>query len=156
MACRQVVGRILLVLIFLLSGIGKLADSKPNQDFLNARYEANFKFYAQLGVPLPPVALIKDFSQIIIFAMGGVMVLASILTIFSLKPGACVLIAQMTLITVIMHNPLLSANSQEAQLELIHALKNIAIIGGLMQVCCQSCGVKAEVTATEKPKKKVD
>ena len=157
MACKQAVGRFLLVLIFIASGLAKLSDPAPQQAHMNSNYKANVEFYSKYGITLPSAALISEFSKGIIMTMGGVMLVAALLTLFNLKYGPCILVAQMVLITVMMHNPMIASNSQEAQLQLVNALKNLAIIGGLMQVCCQHCGeCKTETVTAEKPKKKVD
>lgn len=159
MAMKQVVGRVLLLLMFLASSLNKLSDPEPSQKLLSARYEANEKFYGRLGLPLPlSSATVAGLSGLIIQVMGALMLLGSVLTLFNLKYGPCILTAQMVLITVIIHNPMVATTSQDTQNELIQALKNLAVIGGLMQICCQQCGsAKTEtVPAAEKSKKKKD
>ena len=160
MALKQIVGRVLLLLMFFGASMDKLSNPGHSQALLNSRYAANEKFYGQLGLPLPlSSATVLSFSGVIIQVMGALMLIGSVLTLFNLKYGPCILTAQMVMITVIIHNPMLATTSQDTQNELIQALKNLAVIGGLMQICCQQCtsGAKTEPTpATEKGKKKVD
>lgn len=160
MAVRQMLGRLLLVLMFLASGVDKVSNPAPGQALLNARYEATEKFVGRLGVPLPLSAeVVKELSQVIIQIMGVLMLVGAMLTLFNLRYGPGLLTAQMILITVVIHNPMLATSSQETQNELIQALKNLAVIGGLLQVCCQQCvstPKQEHVQVGEKPKKKTD
>ena len=160
MAMKQVVGRVLLLLMFLASSVDKLSNPEHSQKLLSARYEANEKFYGRLGLPLPlSAAAVTGLSGLIIQVMGVLMLIGSLLTLFNLRYGPCILSVQMVLITVIIHNPMLATTSQDTQNELIQALKNLAVIGGLMQICCQQCGsgVKTEAApAADKGKKKKD
>jgi putative oxidoreductase len=109
-------GRILIALIFVMSGLGKIAAP------------ANTIAYIQsAGAPLAPVAYV---IAVIVEVVGGLALMVG----FQTRLTATVL-AVFTLATAILFH-----NNMADQNQMIHFLKNIAITGGLLQVIAFGAG----------------
>ena len=110
------VGRVLLGVLFLMSGLGKLAAPAATQGYI-----------AAVGLPLPFVAYLGS---------TGVEVIGGVLLIIGLQTRlAASALAVFTLLTaVFFHNNFADQN------QMIHFMKNIAIIGGLLQVAAFGAG----------------
>lgn len=104
------VGRILLVLIFLQSGIEKFVQ-----------YSGTLGYMTRAGLPFPEVLLV---------ASGVVETLCAVAIIAGWKArwAAAALVVWMIPVTVIFHNPALG------QGPMIHFMKNLAITGGLLML----------------------
>ncbi len=109
-------GRLLMAALFIVGGLGKIADPAGTQAYI-----------ASVGLPLPLLGLI---IAVIVELGGGVLLLigyrarnvAPILALFTLATG------------IFFHNNFADQN------QLIHFIKNIAIIGGLLQVAAFGAG----------------
>jgi putative oxidoreductase len=115
------VGRILVAVIFIYSGIGKLADPSATAGYI-----------ASKGLPLPMVAAV---AAGLVEAMGG---LALALGLFA-RWGALALIVFMIPTTIIFHNPA-GLDGMQAQMQTIQLLKNLAITGGLFAIAAFGAG----------------
>lgn len=111
------IARVLIALMFVVAGVQKLQ---------------NFSMFAEgvgtnLGLPLPQVvAALVIFIEIVVaaaFAYG-----------YKVKETAYILIGFVVLTIVLVHNPMKDAGQLGA------ALKNLALIGGLLAAGC--CGGK--------------
>lgn len=104
------VGRILLVLIFLQSGIEKFVQ-----------YSGTLGYMTRAGLPFPEVLLV---------ASGVVETLCAVAVIAGWKArwAAAALVVWMIPVTVIFHNPTLG------QGPMIHFMKNLAITGGFLML----------------------
>jgi putative oxidoreductase len=102
------VGRILIALIFLQSGVEKFVH-----------YSGTLGYMTKAGLPFPEVLLV---------ASGVIETLAAAAIIVGWKArwAALALVAWMIPVTLIFHNP---AGGQDA---MIHFMKNVAITGGLL------------------------
>ncbi|WGD29181.1 DoxX family protein [Ancylobacter sp. WKF20] len=110
------VGRVLIALIFIASGASKIAAPEATQAYI-----------ASAGLPLP---LISYLVAVIVELGGGIAVLLGYhARISSLAVAAFTLAA-----AVFFHNNLADQN------QMIHFMKNIAIIGGLLQVTAFGAG----------------
>ena len=110
------VGRILLAVLFLMSGLGKLAAPAATQGYI-----------AAVGLPLPVAAYVGATGVEII---GGLLLIAGLQTRL-VAAG----LAVFTLLTaVFFHNNFADQN------QMIHFMKNIAIMGGLLQVAVFGAG----------------
>ena len=110
-------GRVLIALIFLLSGIDKFAH-----------YSGTLGYMTKAGLPFPEVLLIAS----------GVIETASALAIivgWKTRWAALALVVWMIPVTLTFHNP---AAGQEA---MIHFMKNLAIVGGLLALFASGPGV---------------
>jgi putative oxidoreductase len=110
-------GRILIALIFLLSGIDKFVH-----------YSGTLGYMTKAGLPFPEVLLV----------VSGIVETACALALIAgwkTRPAAIVLVAWMIPVTLIFHNP---AAGQDA---MIHFMKNAAIIGGLLVLFASGPGV---------------
>ena len=110
------VGRILIGVLFLTSGIGKLAAPAATQGYI-----------AAVGLPAPVAAYFGSMSveligSVLLIAGYQVRVVAAGLAIFTL------------LAAVFFHHNFADQN------QMIHFLKNIAILGGLLQVVAFGAG----------------
>jgi putative oxidoreductase len=110
------VGRLLLALIFILSGLGKLGASEATQGYI-----------ASVGLPLPMLSYV---IAIVVEVVGGLLLLVGYQTrIASLALAGFTLVA-----AVLFHSNFADQN------QMIHFLKNISIIGGLLQVAAFGAG----------------
>lgn len=104
------IGRILLAAIFILSGLGKLAD--PN---------GTIGYIASAGLPLPMLAYVVALA---VEVGGGVLLLLG----FQARIAALVLAGFTLLAGFGFHLNFADQN------QMVHFLKNLAIAGGLLQV----------------------
>ncbi len=104
------VGRVLLAAIFLLSGVGKLADPAGTAAYV-----------ASAGLPAPVLAA---WGAAILETVGGIALIAGFRTrIFALALAGFSVVA-----AVFFHAQFADQN------QMIHFLKNLAIAGGLLQL----------------------
>jgi putative oxidoreductase len=109
-------GRVLLAAIFLISGLGKLADPAGTQAYI-----------AAAGLPAPLLAYI---AAVVVEVGGGLLLIAGYQTrIVALAIAGFSLIAALAF-----HNNFADMN------QMIHFLKNVAMAGGLLQVAAFGAG----------------
>jgi putative oxidoreductase len=109
-------GRILIAILFLMSGIGKIAAPAATQAYI-----------AAMGLPLPLVSY---------FASTAVEVVGSLLLIFGFQTR--IVASGMALFTLA--TALVFHRNFADQNQMIHFLKNFAIMGGLLQVAAFGAG----------------
>jgi putative oxidoreductase len=112
-------GRILIALIFLMSGIDKFHN-----------YSGTLGYMTKAGLPFPQVLLV----------ISGVVEIGcalALITGWRARPAAIALVIWMIPVTLIFHNP---ASGAEA---MIHFMKNVAITGGLLMVFASGPGAWA-------------
>ncbi len=107
------VGRVLLVLLFLVSAYGILTN-----------FSGTAGFYASVGIPLATAAAVL----VLIIKIGGSLMVA---TGIHARLGAWALIVFIILATLVAHI---------GEGQLINALKNVSIIGGLLLVAVNGAG----------------
>ena len=114
-------GRILIALIFVLSGFGKVTG-----------FEGTLGYIASKGLPLPQLAAI---SAIIIELGGGLML------VFGLRArwAAAALLIFTAFAALIFHN-FWAVPPDQAQNQMIHFMKNISMMGGLLYVLVYGSG----------------
>lgn len=110
------IGRILLAVIFILSGVSKLANPAGTQGYI-----------ASVGLPLPLLAYIV---AVVVEVGGGVLLLAGYRTRLAAAAMAVFTVAA----AVFFHHAFGDQN------QFIHFMKNIAIAGGLLQVFAFGAG----------------
>lgn len=116
-AYGSLIGRVLLGLIFVMSGINKIADPDGTQQYMSAMGITTATAFLYAGAVLLEVA-------------GG---LALLLGVWA-KWGATALIGFMIPATLIFHS------NFDDQNQIIHFLKNLAIIGGLLYIASYGSG----------------
>jgi putative oxidoreductase len=109
-------GRLLIGLPFAMSGLGKLAAVGPTTEMIRAA-----------GLPLPPAALAV---AVIIELGGGLLLIAG----FRARVIAAVLALFALATAVSFHSNFADQN------QMIHFLKNVMIIGGLLQIVAFGAG----------------
>ena len=109
-------GRLLIAILFLLSGVGKIAAPAMTQGYI-----------ASAGLPLPMLSLI---AAIVIEVGGGVLLVLG----YQTRIVALALSAFTVLAALAFHHDFADQN------QMIHFLKNIAITGGLLQVAAFGAG----------------
>ena len=115
--------RILLALIFLLSGISKIGNFSGSQAYMAAR-----------GMPATALLLL---GAIVIEVGGGL----SILLGYKPRLGALLLFLFLIPTTLIFHTALGgSFPPEQAQLQQAMLLKNLAIMGGLLAIAAHGAG----------------
>ena len=115
------IGRLLLSLIFLMSGLNKIIDWSGTQEYMAAR-----------GMFLVPLFLL---AAILFEIVGGLSVLAG----FKARVGALLLIAFLVPVTLVFHGFWRYADP-ERTVEMIQFMKNLAILGGLLVVLAHGAG----------------
>ncbi|HEX8937054.1 MAG TPA: DoxX family protein [Sphingomicrobium sp.] len=103
-------GRLLLAILFLLSGIGKLATPGMTLAYIRS-----------VGLPVAPLALAA--SALVEIAGGTALILG-----YRSRFTAAILVAFTLLAALIFHSNFADQN------QMIHFLKNVSIAGGLLQV----------------------
>jgi len=117
----HVSARALLALIFIISGLGKIAAFAQTQGFMAAS-----------GLPLPGLLLIATIG---IELAGGICLLIG----YKTKLASAVLAAFLVPVTLVFHASHIGDPGQ-AQLQLVEVLKNLAIIGGLLKFVADGPG----------------
>ncbi len=114
-------GRLLLALIFVLSGVDKLTH-----------YSATLSYMAAAGVPatawLAPIAITLELG-------GGLMVAFG----FRARWGAWTLILFTASVTLMLH-PFWAVEAIQMQNQMFHFQKNLALIGGLLYIAAAGPG----------------
>ncbi|MDT8332879.1 DoxX family protein [Roseomonas gilardii] len=115
------VARLLLVILFLISGWGKITNLGGTAGY-----------FAQIGVPLPNVAL----GVAVVMELGvGIALAFGVLT----RPLA-LLLALFTLSTALIGHPFWSMDGAARYDAFLHFYKNLSIIGGLMLLSVTGAG----------------
>lgn len=109
-------GRILLAAVFVLSGFNKLNN-----------FSGTAGFMASAGLPITEVLLVMT---ILIELICGLM----LVTGYRTRLAALILFLFMIPVTLVFHNPAAATDAALAQQQMIHFLKNLAIMGGLLQL----------------------
>jgi putative oxidoreductase len=109
------VGRLLLVLLFLSSGWGKVADPSGTLGYMNSA-----------GLPFPQLLL---WGSVLVEIGAGLAILLG----WKARWAAALLFLWMIPVTAAFHNPWAGDPSQ-AQMQMVHLMKNLSIMGGLLMV----------------------
>ncbi|WP_423761588.1 DoxX family protein [Burkholderia sp. NLJ2] len=110
------VGRVLIALLFLISGLGKLAA--PG---------ATIGYIASLGLPAPVLGFL---GALILELAGGVLLVVG----YRVRPVAALLVVYSVATALIFHHALSDQN------QLFHFFKDVAIAGGLLQIVANGAG----------------
>lgn len=111
----SLVGRILLALIFIISGFGKITG-----------FAGTAGYMASKGMPMVEVLLV---GAIVVELVGGLMIAAG----WKARWAAAAIFAFIIPTTLLFHNPA-GLSGQEAQNQMIQLLKNVSIMGGMLLV----------------------
>ena len=109
-------GRVLLAMIFLISGFNKLSD-----------FSGTAAFMSGAGLPAAELLLVLTIG---IEVAGGLMIILGLYT----RQLALMLFLFMIPVTAVFHNPWGAADPVQLQQQMIHFLKNLAIMGGLLHL----------------------
>jgi len=109
-------GRILMAAIFVMSGIGKIANPSGTLGYINA-----------MGLPFPELALAGAIG---IEVVGGLLLIAGLYT----RPVALALAAFSIVTGLVFHSAITDQN------QMIHLMKNLAMAGGLLQIAAFGAG----------------
>ncbi len=121
MRVGPLIGRILIALIFILSGFGKLTG-----------FEATVGYIASKSLPMPQIAAV---GSIIVELCGGIMLVIG----WRARLAAAVLFIFTLLAALFFHN-FWAVPADQAQNQMIHFMKNITIMGGLLFVVVHGSG----------------
>jgi putative oxidoreductase len=109
-------GRVLMAVLFLMSGLGKIAAPAATQGFI-----------AAVGLPAPEASY---------FGAVAVEVMGALLLVFGFQVrAAAIVMAVFTFVTALVFHKNFADQNQ-----MIHFMKNIAIVGGLLQVAAFGAG----------------
>jgi putative oxidoreductase len=107
--------RVLLALIFVVSGFGKITG-----------FDGTVGYMAAKGMPMPQVLAV---GAIAVEFLGGLMLVVG----WKARWAALALFAFTILATVIFHNPM-GLPPEQVQGQMIHLMKNLAMMGGMLMV----------------------
>ena len=110
------IGRIFLAVLFLLRGVGKIGEPAATQGYI-----------ASAGLPAP---LLGYLIAILVEVGGGLLLIVG----YQTRIVALVLAAFTAVAAVAFHHNFADQN------QMIHFLKNIAVVGGLLQVAAFGAG----------------
>jgi putative oxidoreductase len=108
--------RILMAAIFVLSGVGKIANPAATLGYINA-----------MGLPFPELALAGAVG---VEVLGGLLLVAGLYT----RPVALALAAFSVVTGLVFHSAIADQN------QMIHLMKNLAMAGGLLQIAAFGAG----------------
>jgi putative oxidoreductase len=108
-------GRILLALIFVLSGFGKITG-----------FEGTVGYIASKGLPLPQLAAI---GALLVELTGGVLLIVG----WQTRWAATAILLFLISTTLIFH-PFWAVETAQQEMQQIHFMKNLAIMGGVLYV----------------------
>lgn len=114
-------GRILLALIFVISGYGKIGG-----------FEGTVGYIASKGLPLPQLAAA---GAIAVELVGGVLLVAG----WQARWAATALFLFLIPTTLIFHN-FWAVDAAQVQNQTIHFMKNLCIMGGMLYVMAFGAG----------------
>lgn len=109
-------GRLLLAAIFVVSGFNKLGNLSGTAAFMSSA-----------GLPAAEILLVLT---ILIEIAGGLMIVLGLWT----QALALLLFLFMIPVTTVFHNPWGAGDPAQAPQQMIHFLKNLAIMGGLLHL----------------------
>jgi putative oxidoreductase len=115
-AILPLAARILMAAIFVLSGIGKIANPAATIGYIGA-----------MGLPFPELGLAAAIG---IEVVGGLLLLAGLYT----RPVALALAGFSIVTGLIFHSAIADQN------QMIHLMKNLAMAGGLLQIAAFGAG----------------
>ena len=115
----HLVGRILLASIFVISGLAKIADWTGNSAYMAAQ-----------GMQLVPFFLA---AAILVEIIGGLAIILN----YKTRAIALLLFLYLIAVTLIFHD-FWSVTGTERQTQMVHFLKNLSIMGGLLILAGQS------------------
>lgn len=115
------VGRILIALIFVISGFGKIKG-----------FDGTVGYIASKGLPLPQLAAVV---AIIIEVGGGLMLIAG----WKARWAAAAMFLFTAVAAIFFHN-FWAVPADAAQNQMIHFMKNISMLGGLLYVVVYGSG----------------
>lgn len=115
------VGRILIALIFVMSGFGKIPG-----------FEGTVGYIASKGLPFPALAAI---AAIVVELGGGIALILG----WKARWAAAAMLLFTVSAAVIFHN-FWGVAADQAQNQMIHFMKNISMVGGLLMVLVNGSG----------------
>ena len=114
-------GRILIAFIFVFSGFGKVTG-----------FDGTVGYIASKGLPLPQLAAI---AAIIVELGGGILLVAG----WKARWAAAAMLVFTAMAALLFHN-FWAAPADQAQNQMIHFMKNISMMGGLLYVVVHGSG----------------
>ena len=119
--CGPLAGRILIALIFIMSGFGKITG-----------FDGTVGFIASKGLPLPQLAAL---GAIVVELGGGILLVAG----WKARWAAAAMFVFTAVAALIFHN-FWGVPAAEAQNQMIHFMKNVSMLGGLLYVVVYGSG----------------
>ncbi len=114
-------GRVLIAMIFVLSGFGKITG-----------FEGTVGYIASKGLPLPQLAAV---GAIIVELGGGILLVLG----WKARWAAAAILVFTAMAAVIFHN-FWAVPADQVQNQMIHFMKNISMVGGLLYVVLHGSG----------------
>lgn len=115
------VGRILIAFIFIFAGFGKLTG-----------FEGTVGYIASKGLPLPQLAAV---AAIIVELGGGILLVSG----WKARWAAAAMLVFTAMAALLFHN-FWAVPAEQAQNQMIHFMKNVSMMGGLLYVVVYGSG----------------
>jgi putative oxidoreductase len=116
-----VIGRVLIAFIFLFAGFGKITG-----------FEGTVGYIASKGLPLPQLAAV---AAIIVELGGGILLVIG----WKARWAAAAMLVFTAMAALLFHN-FWSVPAEQAQNQMIHFMKNVSMMGGLLYVVVYGSG----------------
>jgi putative oxidoreductase len=116
-----VIGRILIAFIFIFAGIGKVTG-----------FEGTVGYIASKGLPLPQLAAI---AAILVELGGGILLVIG----WKARWAAAAMLVFTAMTALLFHN-FWAVPAEQAQNQMIHFMKNVSMMGGLLYVVVYGSG----------------
>jgi putative oxidoreductase len=124
------IGRILLVAIFILSGAQKLLDVGATAQMIQTKIPTDM--LTDLAAPLVEMTGMR-VPQLLAILVGVIELVSGVLIAFNVGTrGAALLLVLFTIAATYFYHDFWTMTGPDREQNMIHALKNLSIIGGLL------------------------
>jgi putative oxidoreductase len=118
------IGRIFLPIGFVVDGYGKFTDIQGTANYIGSKIPAMPQLEQWLGMPSPTI---YSYAAAGVELLGGILIIVGLFT----RTAAAALFIFAAL-TIYFFHPFWTLDGAQATAQQIHALKNLAIMGGLL------------------------
>lgn len=136
-------GILLLVLYFVFYGVKILLDPEPHAQFVYEGYINIYRFMQERGLHVQYTPqMFQGVVRQVVYAVGGLSVLGSLLSLLRYKTGPWILILLILIMSMTVLNPIFYSSDPSFQESLV---KTVILHIGILAGCCgllQQCGKK--------------
>jgi len=126
------IGRVLLPIVFLVDGYGKFANIERTANYIGAKMPAVPQLEQMLGMTSPTI---YAYAAAVTEVLGPILLIVGFFT----RTAAAALFV-FTALTIFFFHPFWALEGAQAATQQIQALKNLAIMGGLLMLVAHGPG----------------